>query len=90
MADALIDQNTENTALAVLNTDTVQGTNLVRIKIDEATGGMLINDTATISFTMQPVGKNDQNYRNVLLWAGSNGLPYPWVADADGQVLVDM
>lgn len=88
--NALIDENTGNTALAVLNTDTVQGTNLVRIKINESNGGMEINTMDTISFTMQPVGEKDQNYKDVLLWAGSDGLPYPWVADSDGRVLVDM
>ena len=89
MADAPADQNHVRSALAVLNTDTVQGTNLVTVKIKESNGGMLINDTDGISFTMQPVAARDQNYKHVLLWEGTDGLTYPLVADADGKVLID-
>lgn len=88
--NALIGGNGEASGLAVLNTDTVQGTNKVRIKIDPVSKGMLINPTATISFTMKPIGAIDENYKHVLLFAGSDGLPYPWVADSTGAVLVDM
>jgi len=88
MADALSDQNFRRTKLAVLNTDTVQGTNLVRLKIKESNNGIKINTTATISFTMQPVTPKDSNYVDCWLFQGSDGLLYPAVATSDGELLV--
>ncbi len=88
--NALIDQNTEGSGLAVLNTDTVQGQHLVRIAISESNSGMKTNSLDTISFTMVPVGKDDENYRYVLMWEGTDGLPFPFVANAAGEVLVDV
>lgn len=89
MAEALLDENGVPSKLCVLNTDSVQGTNLVRLTIDSTTGGIRQNTTDTISFTMQPVGKNDQNYKNVWLFQGTDNLTYPCVANADGELLVD-
>lgn len=83
------DQNRIPTKLAVLNTDTVQGTNLVPITINESNGGMMVTTTDTISFTMKPVSEKDENYVNTLLWVGTDGLTYPWVANSDGEVLID-
>ena len=88
--NAITDQNFVPTKMAVLNTDTVQGTNLVRIQLDENnSNSMRVSTTATISFTMQPVSPKDENYRNCLMFTGSDGLTYPWVATADGEVLID-
>lgn len=89
MINALLDENDVNTALAVLNTDTIQGQHLVRIKLNESNEGMLVTTTATISFTMKPVSPSDENYRHVMTWEGTDGLPYPWVADSTGAVLID-
>lgn len=89
MPTALIDQNTVNAKNAVLNTDTVQGKHLVRIKIDPITHGMAITTTATISFTMVPIVDRDDNYRTCMTFTGADGLVYPWVATVDGEVLVD-
>lgn len=86
--NALRDQNFRPTALAVLNTDTVQGTNLVRIKRSESDGGIGYNTTDTISFTMQPVDSKDENYVDCWLFQGTDGLLYPAVANADGELLV--
>lgn len=84
------DENFVPTKLAVLNTDTVQGTNKVRIQINPSTGGMKFNTTATISFTMQPVDAQDENYVDCWLAVSSvDGLTYPLVATADGEVLMD-
>lgn len=90
MENALLDDNFVHSALAVLNTDTVQGTNLVRIKANESNSGMMINTTDTISFTMQPIDEKDENYKNCMTFTGTDGLLYPWVANSDGEVLVDM
>lgn len=87
--NAIIDQNFVPGKLAVLNTDTVQGTNLVRIKIDSSNNGMMTNITASISFTMVPIDEEDENYRDCATFQGTDGLLYPWVATADGEVLVD-
>ena len=76
--------------LAVLNTDTVQGTNKVRITINEATGAMEVSTSATISFTMQPIDAQDENFRDCMMWVGSDGLTYPWVATSTGAVLISM
>lgn len=87
--NAIRDQNHVTSRLACLNTDTVQGTNLVRIKIAD-NGGMKVNTTATISFTMVPIDEKDENYVNCMTFRGQDGNLYPWVADADGAVLIDM
>lgn len=81
------DENHVPSKLAVLNTDTVQGTNLVSITIDG--DNLKVNNTATISFTMQPVDPQDENYVNVLLFQGSDGLLYPAVATSDGSLLIE-
>jgi len=82
------DQNRRTAKLAVLNTDTVQGTNLVTIKINESNSGLKINTTDSISFTMQPVTPQDGNYVDCWLFQGSDGLLYPAVANADGELLI--
>lgn len=89
MANSPRDNNDVPARLAVLNTDTVQGTNLVPISIVESTGGININNRATISFTMQPVDPRDQNYVDCWLFEGTDGLTYPAVATASGELLVD-
>lgn len=89
MADAIRDENFITAGLAVLNTDTVQGTNLVRVKINESNSGMKVNPTATISFTMVPIDPQDANYVNCLTFLGTDNQVYPWVATSDGEVLID-
>lgn len=87
--NAIRDQNHIPAKLAVLNTDTVQGTNKVRIALDENnSNSMKVSDSATISFTMQPIDAQDENYVDCLMFTGSDGLTYPWVATADGEVLI--
>lgn len=82
------DQNYRTAKLAVLNTDTVQGTNIVTIKINESNGGIGYNTTDTISFTMQPVSPQDENYVDCWLFQGTDGLLYPAVANSSGELLV--
>jgi len=90
MTFALKDSNSVATLLAVLNTDTVQGNNLVRIAVD-STNHIKINTTATISFTMQSIDPRDQNYVNVWAFEGNtDNLLYPAVATAAGELLVNM
>ena len=88
MANALLDQNDVHSALAVLNTDTVQGTNKVRVQVNPSNGGMKLNVTDTISFTMTPIDARDENYRLCMTFTGDDGLIYPWVANASGEVLI--
>lgn len=82
------DQNYRPSKLAVLNTDLSQGTNLVTIKINESNGGIKYNTTDSISFTMQPVTPQDENYVDCWLFQGTDGLLYPAVANSDGELLV--
>ncbi len=89
MANALLDESNVNSALAVLNTDTVQGQNKVRITINTSNSGMEVDHLATISFTMVPIDPRDENYRNCMTFEGTDGKVYPWVATAGGAVLVD-
>lgn len=88
MPTTLIDENTVGAGLACLNTDTVQGQNFVRIGIDTANRGMLVNVNDTISFVMAPIDPRDENYRHCMTFTGSDGQIYPWVANADGEVLI--
>lgn len=89
MANAVRDQNFVPGKMAVLNTDSVQGTTKVRIAVDEATGSMRVNDSATISFTMTPIDAQDENYVDCMLFVGQDGNVYPWVANSSGEVLID-
>jgi hypothetical protein len=75
--------------LACLNTDTVQGTNMVQIKIDPDTGGILTDTTSTISFTMQPFYPGNERYIGVWLFEGTDGKTYPAVATSAGALLIN-
>lgn len=88
--NAIRDQNHITSKLAVLNTDTVQGTNLVRIKVNGASRGIKTSVIDTISFTMQPVTPEDENYTDCWLFQGTDGLLYPAVATSSGELLIDM
>lgn len=89
MTDAPRDGNFVPGMLAVLNTDDVQGTNLVPLEIT-SDGLLQINSTATINFTMEPVDPKDENYVNCWLFQGTDGNVYPAVADQFGALLIDM
>ena len=88
---ALKDGNSVATRLAVLNTDTVQGTNLVRIAINPSNSAIKVSDSATISFTMIPIDPRDLNYVDVWAFQGNvDGLLYPAVATSSGELLIDI
>jgi hypothetical protein len=88
MPDAPRDQNFIPGKLAVLNTDTVQGTTKIAIVV--SSGGFIKTvEGGTISFTMVPVDPKDQNYVNCWLFKGLDGLLYPAVADSEGKLLID-
>lgn len=87
--DAPRDNNNIPGRLAVLNTDTVQGTTLVPICIKDDTGAICVTRTATKSFTMEPVDPKDENYVNCWLFEGDDGLTYPAVATEGGRLLID-
>lgn len=89
MVVALKDSNSASTLLAVLNTDSVQGTNLVRLKINPSNNGIMLDDQATISFTMKPIAPKDENYVNVWAFEGTDGKLYPAVATSAGALLVN-
>lgn len=89
MTDSPRDNNNIPARLACLNTDTVQGTNLVPIGINPLTNRILATPYATISFTMQPIDPRDANYVGCWLFQGTDGLTYPAVATADGRLLID-
>lgn len=86
---ALKDGNSVSTLLACLNTDTVQGTHLVAIAIDPISKGILIDTSATISFTMVPIAPKDVNSSACWLFEGTDGKTYPAVATSTGVLLVD-
>lgn len=88
IVNASRDDNFVPTRLAVLNTDIIQGQNLVQIRINASTKKIQINTTDTISFTMQPVDPRDWNYVGCWLFEGLNGKIYPAVANANGELLV--
>lgn len=89
MADAPRDNNNIPGKLACLNTDTIQGQNLVPIQVT-SDGVIKVIEGGTISFTMVPVDPKDENYVNCWLFEGTDGLTYPAVATADGKLLVDL
>ena len=73
--------------LAVLNSDPVQGINIVPIQINSS-NQILCNTTDTISFTMHPVSPRNKNYLGVWLFQGLDGKTYPAVANANGELLI--
>lgn len=74
--------------LAVLNTDPIQGINLVPIQIN-ASNQILCTTTDTISFTMIPVSPRNKNYLGCWLFQGLDGKTYPAVANENGELLVE-
>lgn len=89
MSNALKDGSSVATLLAVLNTDTVQGTTKVRIALNPSTHGIKVNTIASISFTMQPIDPRDENYVGVWAFQGNtDGLLYPAVATSIGELLI--
>ena len=90
MTDAVRDQNHRPVKLAVWNEDTVQGTTKIPIAIDSSNGGMKIDTTATISFTLVAIDAQDSNYVDCWLAEGDDGLTYPLVATSTGAVLIDL
>lgn len=91
MANAKPDENGVFSKTAVLNTDTVQGTNLVRLVLDEGNSNSIkVNTVDTINFTMVPIDPRDENYRTCLTFTGSDGNVYPCVATAAGELLISM
>ncbi|MDE2233277.1 MAG: hypothetical protein KGJ90_04070 [Patescibacteria group bacterium] len=89
MANSPRDNNFVTGKLAVLNTDTVQGQNLVPIRISSVDRGILNNTLDTISFTMAPISPKDGNYVNCWLFQGTDGKTYPAVANSSGELLID-
>lgn len=79
------DENFIKGKLGVLNTD---GVTTIPIACNELTGGIKVNEVDTISFTMTPISPEDENYNKCMLFVGSDGLTYPWVVNADGEVLI--
>ena len=88
MTNAPRDENNIPAKLACLNTDSVQGTNLVPIAITPS-GRIKINEVDTVQFTMKSVDPKDENYVNVWLFTGEDGNVYPAVADSDGKLLIN-
>jgi len=82
------DNNFATSKLACLNTDTKQGMNLVKIKINSINGGIEIDQISTISFTMLPVAPKDADYVNCWLFQGTDGKTYPAVATSSGALLI--
>lgn len=81
------DQNHVRGRLGVLFSD---GVTTIPIRIDEATGAMGANTTDTVSVTWPSISPRDENYRDCMMFKGTDGLTYPWAVDADGNVLIDM
>lgn len=90
MSNAITDQNYVPAKLAVLNTDTVQGQHLVRVAINPVNGGLKVNTTDAISFTMVPIDARDENYRECMMFVGSDGRTYPCVANSSGELLISL
>lgn len=88
MANALKDGNSVATLLAVLNTDSVQGTNKVRIAVNPSGHGIKVNKVATISFTMKPIDPRDENYVGVWAFESADHQLYPAVATSVGELLI--
>jgi hypothetical protein len=87
--NALKDGNSVATLLAVRNDDLIQGTNKIRITVNPSDNGISVDETSTISFTMQPIDNRDDNYVGVWAFEGTDHQLYPAVATAAGALLIN-
>lgn len=87
MTDAVPDQNRVYSRLGVLFSD---GVTLIPIACNEALdNAMYVNTTDTVSVTWPSISPKDENYKDCMMFVGSDGLTYPWAVDAEGKVLID-
>lgn len=81
---ATIDDNSGVVALAY------DGTDVVPLKVDPATGRLLISVLAAPSGSATPGVKIDNNRGYVALAADSNGDARPLLCDASGYLVLDL
>ena len=85
---AVRDQNHTPSRLGVLYTD---GVTVIPIACDETNfNSMMVNTVDTISVTWPSISPRDENFVDVMMFVGTDGLTYPWAVDEDGAVLIDM
>lgn len=86
MTNAFRDQNHVTTKLGVLFSD---GTTLVPIAVNEATGAVLTNNSDTLQVPVTEEALRDENYRHVLLGENSvDGTTIPVYVDSEGKILI--
>jgi hypothetical protein len=86
--DAVRDQNHIPSRLGVLCTD---GVTVIPIACNENNfNSMEVNTVDTITVTWPSISPRDENFVDVMMFVGTDGLTYPWAVDADGAVLIDM
>lgn len=87
MNDNPKDQNHVYTRFGVLNTD---GKTVIPIDIDPVTGGISIDTTSTISFSMVNIAPTGPDYQKLWLFEGTDGKAYPAVVTSAGALLIDL
>lgn len=80
------DDNHVPAKLGVLCTD---GVTKIPIAINPSTKGVMTDVTSTVSYTPTPVSLRDENFVDVLLAQGSDGLYYPVNVNAQGAILIE-
>ena len=85
---APLDQNHIAGRLGVLFSD---GVTTIPIACDETNfNSMKVNTVDTITVTWPSIDPEDENFKDCMMFVGTDGLTYPWAVDADGKVLIDM
>lgn len=80
------DQNHVATKLGVLFSD---GTTLVPIATNPATGAVLVNNLDTLQVAVTEEARRDENFVHVLLGVNSvDGSTIPVYVDSNGKVLI--
>lgn len=86
MSDAKQDQNHVSSKLGVWCVD---GTTVITVAIDPATGGFMTDAVSTIGFTPGSIDFKDQNYNSCwMAQNSSDGTTIPIFVNSGGAILV--
>lgn len=72
--------------LGILCTD---GVTTIPIRINPVNSGVMVDEVSTISYVPTAVDPQDENFVDVMLAVGNDGLFYPVNVNANGAVLIE-
>lgn len=79
----------DNHVPAKLGVWCVDGVTKIPIQVKTSNNGVMVDTTSSISYTPTSVDPQDENFVDVMLAQGSDGLFYPVNVNADGAILIE-